>query len=81
MSWTKKQKSALIVVAVTSFLNPFLTSSVNLALPTIETEFGMNAVSISWIITSYLLSSAILLLPLGRWADFVGVTKIFDLVY
>jgi EmrB/QacA subfamily drug resistance transporter len=77
MSWTKKQKSALIVVAVTSFLNPFLTSSVNLALPTIETEFGMNAVSISWIITSYLLSSAILLLPLGRWADFVGVTKIF----
>ena len=77
MSWTKKQKSALTVVAVTSFLNPFLTSSVNLALPTIETEFGMNAVSISWIITSYLLSSAILLLPLGRWADFVGVKKIF----
>lgn len=75
MSWSKSQKSALGIVAITSFLNPFLISSVNIALPTIEKAFNMNAVSLSWIITAFLLSTAILLLPLGRWADLAGIKK------
>lgn len=77
MSWTKSQRSALGIVAITSFLNPFLISSVNIALPTIEKAFNMNAVSLSWIITAFLLSTAILLLPLGRWADLAGIKKVF----
>lgn len=77
MSWSKSQKSALGIVAITSFLNPFLISSVNIALPTIEKAFNMNAVSLSWIITAFLLSTAILLLPLGRWADLAGIKKVF----
>lgn len=78
MSWDKSQKSALGIVAITSFLGPFLISSVNIALPTIEKAFNMSAVSLSWIITAFLLSSAILLLPLGRWADLAGVKKTFS---
>lgn len=77
MSWTNSQKSALGIVAITSFLNPFLISSVNIALPTIEKAFNMNAVSLSWIITAFLLSTAIFLLPLGRWADLAGIKRIF----
>jgi EmrB/QacA subfamily drug resistance transporter len=77
MKWTSQQKSILSTVALTSFLNPFLISSVNIALPAIEQEFSMNAVLLSWIITTYLLSSAILLLPMGRWADITGIKKIF----
>lgn len=77
MKWTSQQRSILSTVALTSFLNPFLISSVNIALPAIEREFSMNAVMLSWIITTYLLSSAILLLPMGRWADITGIKKIF----
>lgn len=78
MSWTKSQKSALAIVSITSFLSPFLISSVNIALPSIEKAFNMNAVSLSWVITAFLLSTAILLLPLGRWADLAGIKKIFS---
>lgn len=77
MSWNKSQKSALGIAAITSFLGPFLISSVNIALPNIEKAFGMNAVSLSWVITAFLLSSAIFLLPLGRWADLAGIKRTF----
>lgn len=77
MSWTNTQKSALGIAAITAFLNPFVISSVNIALPSIEKSFQMNAVMLSWIITSYLLSSAILLLPVGRWADVSGIKRVF----
>ncbi len=79
MSWTNTQKSALTIAAITSFLNPFLISAVNVALPAIEKAFGMDAVTLSWVITSYLLSSAVLLLPMGKMADMRGIKKIFTI--
>ncbi len=77
MIWDKKQKSVLGIVAITSFMGPFLISSVNIALPSIEKAFSMGAVSLSWVITAFLLSTAILLLPLGRIADITGIKKVF----
>ncbi len=77
MSWDKKQKTALAIAAITSFLNPFLISSVNVALPEIEKALSLNAITLSWIITAYLLSSAILLLPMGKFADSRGIKKVF----
>lgn len=43
MNWTKKQTSTLAVVAITSFMGTFLISSINIALPSIEKTFGLNA--------------------------------------
>ena len=40
-------------------------------------EFAMNAVSLGWVATAYLLSSAIFLLPFGRLADIFGRKKIY----
>ncbi|HPE85778.1 MAG: MFS transporter [Bacteroidales bacterium] len=77
MQWTKKQLSIIAVVAITSFMGTFLISSVNIALPAIEKDFQMTAVSLSWIITSFLLASAMFLLPVGRWGDLTGIRKIF----
>nr|WP_321410531.1 MFS transporter [uncultured Carboxylicivirga sp.] len=74
---TRAQKSVLLVAAITSFMGPFLISSVNVALPIIEKQLQLNAVSLSWIITSFLLSSGIFLLPAGKWADSLGHKKIF----
>lgn len=74
---TKAQKSVLLVAALTSFMGPFLISSVNVALPIIEKELKLNAISLSWVMTAFLLSSGIFLLLAGRWADFIGYKKVF----
>ncbi len=52
-------------------------SSLNLALPQIGRELGLHSVEISWILTSYLLSTAILQVPFGRLADIWGKREVF----
>jgi EmrB/QacA subfamily drug resistance transporter len=71
------KKPALIVAAFSSFLLPFIGSSVNIALPSIGSEFMMDAVLLSWVATSYLLAAATLLVPFGRIADIFGRKRIF----
>ncbi len=77
MNWTRKQVSILAIVAITSFMGTFLISSVNIALPAIEKSFGLDAVRLSWVITAFLLATAMFLLPVGRWGDLTGIRKIF----
>lgn len=54
-----------------------MISSVNVALPAIQTDLGMNAVQLSWIATAYLLAVAVILLPAGKVADIHGRKKVF----
>lgn len=79
MIWSRKQISILAIVATTSFMGTFLISSVNIALPAIEKSFGLNAVSLSWVVTSFLLSTAMFLLPFGRWGDLTGIRRLFKI--
>ena len=72
------QRSALTIALLTSFLTPFLISGVNIALPTIEKDFELSAVGLSWVITSYLLSSAVFLIPFGKLADIHGQKLVFQ---
>lgn len=67
----------LLMFGLCSFLTPFIGSSINLAIPKIGHDFDMNIVSLGWIATIYLLSTAVFLVPLGRLADIVGRKKIF----
>jgi len=67
----------LLVATMASFLFPFMFSAVNIALPTLGKELSMDAVTLGWIATAYLLSSATLLVPFGRIADIYGRKKIF----
>jgi EmrB/QacA subfamily drug resistance transporter len=68
---------ALISTLLASFLTPFMGSAVNLAIPGIGVDFNVGATLLSWIVTSYLLTTAALLLPFGRLADIVGRKKVF----
>ncbi len=52
-------------------------SAVNIALPTIGKEFGMNAVLLGWVPAAYMLAAAVFLVPIGRIADIWGRKKIF----
>ena len=72
-----EHRSALLLAMLSSFLTPFMGSSVNVALPTIADEFSMTAVTMSWVITAYLLAAAAFLVPFGRLADIHGRKKMF----
>ncbi len=71
------QLSALIIASISSFLTPFMISSVNIALPAIGKEFKSDAVLLSWVATSYLLAAAVSLVPFGKLADIYGRKKVF----
>ncbi len=73
------RKFVLLAVTLSSFLIPFMGSSVNIALPSIGREFNMDAVLLSWVATSYLISSAMFLVPFGRIADIHGRKRIYRL--
>jgi EmrB/QacA subfamily drug resistance transporter len=73
------KKSVLLVSTFAAFLTPFLTSAVNLALPSIGKELHANAISLGWVISSFILTSAIFLLPFGRLGDIIGRKKIFTI--
>ncbi len=71
------RKIALFIAIIAGFLTPFDLSAVNIALPSIGEEFAMDAVSMGWVATAYLLASAAFLLPFGRIADIHGRKRIF----
>ena len=71
------KRAVLITVCLSSFLTPFNSSSFNIALPSIAEEYTLDAISMSWASLSYLLASAMFLIPFGRIADMYGRKKVF----
>ncbi|TAL67357.1 MAG: MFS transporter [Bacteroidetes bacterium] len=71
------KKAVIISATLSSFLTPFMASSINIALPTIGREFGMSAIFLSWVASTYLLTAAMFLVPFGKIADIYGRKKVF----
>jgi EmrB/QacA subfamily drug resistance transporter len=71
------QRTALLVVSLSSFIMPLMLSSVNIAIPSIAVTMNADAILLSWVSTAYLLTSAVFLLPFGKLADIVGRKKIY----
>ena len=69
--------AALVIAALSAFLTPFMGSAVHIAMPAIETDFGIDAVVLSWVANAYLLAAAVALVPAGRAADICGRRRIF----
>ncbi len=78
MNSATDKRVALLVATLASFLAPFMISSVNIALPSIGIEFAIDAVLLSWVTASYLLATAMFLVPFGRIADIYGRKRIFS---
>jgi EmrB/QacA subfamily drug resistance transporter len=76
---TTSKRAVLLIAVMSSFLTPFTSSSVNIALPSIGTQLSLNAVALSWVATAYLLAAAAFLVPFGRAADIRGRKMIFRL--
>ena len=62
------KRATLLIAVLSSFLTPFMGSSINVALPSIARELHIDAVLLSWVATSFLIASAVLLVPMGRIA-------------
>ena len=76
MDNTTNKRPALLVATLVSFITPFMGSSINIALPSIAKEFSMDAVLLSWVTTSFLLATAVSLIPFGRIADIQGRKRV-----
>ena len=78
MPETKQTPGAILwVIAAVQFLTPFMFSAIGVALPTIGREFSAGAVQLGLIEMVYILAVALLLLPIGRFADIHGRRRIF----
>ena len=70
-------KSALVVICLASSLVPFMGSALNLALPYINRELGLDVITSGWIPAAYMLSTAVFQVPLARVADMIGRRRMF----
>ena len=71
------KKVVLSIATMVSFLVPFMSSALNIALPSIGKDLGIDAVLLTWTSTSFLVAAAVFLVPFGRLADIHGRKKIF----
>ena len=71
------RSTALVIASLSSFVTPFMISSINIALPAIGRDLRTDAVLLSWVATAYLLAAAVSLVPSGKLADIYGRKKIY----
>jgi EmrB/QacA subfamily drug resistance transporter len=71
------RRAALVVATLTSFLGPFMGSSVNVALPSLGREFGMTPVGLGWVNMAFLISAAAFAIPFGRLGDIFGRRRLY----
>jgi MFS family permease len=67
----------LIVSSFGGFVITFMSSGINVGLTTINQDFHVSAVYLTWISLSMILVSASALLPFGRLADAYGRMRLF----
>jgi EmrB/QacA subfamily drug resistance transporter len=67
----------LLVTSLASFLVPFTVSSLAIALPAIGSDFDLDAVSMGWVTSAYLLTAAVCIIPFGKLADIYGRKRLF----
>jgi MFS family permease len=68
----------LMISCMASLITPFLASSVTVAIPMINADFAVSDQALlGWVVTGFLLSAAVFVVPLGRVADTFGRKRIF----
>ena len=76
-SWRKSRGLFLSSVATGAMLNPLNSSMIALAIPNIQKDFGLSYLTVSWLITSFYLVSAVTQPIAGKLGDLIGRRKMF----
>ncbi|SKA77279.1 drug resistance transporter, EmrB/QacA subfamily [Paucidesulfovibrio gracilis DSM 16080] len=76
---TEQERKRIVLFAITStqFAVPFMLSAVAVALPSIGEHFNSGAVLLSLVESVYIATTAMFLLPFGRYADITGHIPLF----
>ncbi len=74
---TVRPGHVLLVNLLAAWLAAFATTSINIALPSIQTEFHLGAVPLGWLPLGYILTSAVFQLPFARIGDRIGRRLLF----
>lgn len=72
-------RKLFLAVMITSFIGPFASSGINVAIPSLAQEFGAGAGELSWVVFGFLLGSAMFILPTGKLADIYGRRRVYNL--
>lgn len=75
----KKYSRTSIMAAclITAFITPFMSSALNLSVPTLEKAFDINATTVSWVVSAYTISITMFSLLMGKIADNRGHNTLF----
>lgn len=72
-----RKSIVLIITTFGNFITPLMLSSVNIALPTIGSEFNVDGVSLNWVPTAYVLATSVFMVPFGRLSDMYGKARVY----
>lgn len=73
------EKRIFYSICLISFVGPFLSTSINIAIPVMAGQFGVTPDRMSWVVTIFLMTTAAFLLPLGKVADVHGRRRTYSL--
>ena len=68
----------LTAIGVSLFMSSIDGTIVNVALPTLTRELSTDFATIQWVVLSYLLGLAVLMLSMGRLGDMLGKKKVYS---
>jgi EmrB/QacA subfamily drug resistance transporter len=71
------RRATIVMIVLSSVATAVMLSAVNVALPAIAHDLGIDAVTLSWIPMAYLMASAACVLAAGRLADLHGRKRVF----
>ena len=72
-----RNRWTLVAVGLATFMTYLDNNIVNVAIPDIQRELGLSTAGIEWVVSSYILTFAGLLLAGGRLADAFGRRRLF----
>lgn len=68
---------ALFVLVIGAFMSILDSSIVNIAIPTIENQFGVNTAQVQWVVTVYLLALGVVVPASGWLGERYGLKQIY----
>ncbi len=71
------RRATIVMVMLNSVSTAMMLTGVNVALPAMARDLGVDAVTLSWVPMSYLMASAAFVLGFGRLADMYGRKRLY----
>ena len=72
------EKRIFYSICLVSFVGPFLSTSINIAIPVMADQFDTTPDRMSWVVTLFLITTAAFLLPLGKVSDVHGRRRTYS---